>query len=42
MIYSRINERVFFLLPSMAVGVDEDGTYFVEIAMFNFAIGFGK
>lgn len=41
MIYTRQNQNVFFLLPSAAVGVDVDGTYFVEIAWFNFAIGFG-
>ena len=40
-IYTRINECVFFLLPSAAVGVDTDGRYFFELAWMFFAIGFG-
>jgi len=40
--YSRINNNVFFLLPAIAVGVDTDGQYFVEVAFFNIAIGFGR
>ena len=41
MLYHRINDRVFFLLPTMAVGLDVDNKYFVEVAWFNIAIGFG-
>lgn len=37
--YLRISERVFFLLPAVAVGVDVDGAYFFEVAWFNYAIG---
>lgn len=37
--YMRTNERVFFLLPSIAVGTDVDGRYFIEAAWFNFAVG---
>lgn len=40
--YTRINRRVFFLVPTMAVGIDEFDYFFVEFAWFNVAIGFGK
>jgi hypothetical protein len=40
--YARVNERVFFLLPTVAVGVDIDGRLFVELAWFNFAVGLGS
>ena len=39
--YTQISKRVFFILPTMVVGVDEFG-YFFEVAWFNVAIGFGK
>lgn len=39
--YYRVNERVFFLLPTIAVGLDLDGAYFVEVAWLNLSIGFG-
>lgn len=41
MIYTRVNDRVFFLLPCAAVGTD-NGRYFFEVAWFQFAIGFGS
>lgn len=41
MIYARENRAVCFLLPTAAVGVDIDGSYFVEIAWLFFVIGFG-
>ena len=40
--YTRINKRVFFLLPSVAVGYDDFGYVFIEVAWFNVAVGFGK
>ncbi len=40
--YTRVNKRVFFLIPTMAVGLDEFDAMFVEIAWLNVAIGFGK
>lgn len=39
--YCHMSKNTFFLLPAVAVGFDSDGLYFVEIALFNFAIGFG-
>lgn len=39
--YLRQNKRVFFLLPSAAVGVDEHGYYFIEFAWLCFAVGLG-
>ena len=39
--YFRVNVRVFFLLPAIAVGVDADDRYFVEVAWLCFAAGFG-
>jgi len=41
MIYLRQSDRVCFLLPTAAVGVDIDGRYFVEISWLNLSIGFG-
>jgi hypothetical protein len=29
-------------MPAIAVGIDEDDLFFVEIAWFNIAIGFGN
>lgn len=40
--YFRVNRRVFFLVPTMAVGFDEDGRVFVELAWLNVAVGFGQ
>lgn len=37
--YTRVNNHVFFILPAIACGVDLDGTYFIEVAWFNFAVG---
>lgn len=42
MLYHRINDKVFFLIPTMAVGTDLDGRFFVEIAWLNISIGFGS
>ena len=44
MIYTRANDYVCFLLPTVAVGVDynEGRPFFLEIAFLNFVIGFGK
>lgn len=39
--YVRTNNLVFFLLPALAVDIDTDDRYFIEIAWFNIAIGFG-
>lgn len=40
-LYFRVNSRTFFLLPTMAVGVDVNGLWFVEVAWFCFAAGLG-
>lgn len=41
--YTRTNSNTFFLLPTIAVGVDiVTQQPFIEIAWFNFAIGFGS
>lgn len=40
--YLRVSGTVFFLLPTMAVGVDLDGRYFAELAWLNLAVGFGS
>lgn len=40
--YYRVNTRVFFLMPTIAVGIDMDGRYFVEAAWFCFVLGFGE
>jgi len=42
MLYHRISDNVFFILPTVAVGIDADGQYFFEIAWFNVAIGLGS
>jgi hypothetical protein len=39
--YSRISNKVFFLLPTCAVGIDETGKVFIEFGWFNYAIGLG-
>jgi uncharacterized protein (UPF0128 family) len=40
MIYTRCNYRVFFVLPTIALGFDIDDAIFVEAAWFFFVIGF--
>ena len=40
--YSRISNNVFFLLPTIAVGLHTDAKYFIEFGWFCFAIGVGK
>lgn len=40
--YTRVNDRVFFLLPTIAIGLDIDDSYFVEIAWGNYVLGFGN
>jgi hypothetical protein len=42
MLYHRISSNVFFLTPSLAVGIDVDGSVFLEFAWFNIAIGIGE
>lgn len=37
----RVNQRVFFVFPALAVGIDEDGAVFMEAAWFNLAVGIG-
>lgn len=39
--YMRVGANVFFLLPAVAVGVDVDGRFFLEVAWGNYAIGLG-
>lgn len=39
--YFRVNDRTFFLVPTIAVGVDVDGRFFMEAAWFNIAVGVG-
>lgn len=41
MVYVRNSSSVFFILPTLAVGVDIDGAYFMEFGWLNFAIGLG-
>lgn len=40
-LYTRRSENVFFLLPALAVGVDMDGRYFLEVAWLCWAVGIG-
>ncbi len=44
MTYTRVNEYVFFLLPTIAIGVDynEGKHWFVEIAWGNYVLGIGE
>jgi hypothetical protein len=37
--YLRTNQRVFFLLPTAAIGWDVDDSWFFEVAWLNFALG---
>jgi hypothetical protein len=39
--YSRKSDRIFFLLPTLAVGIDEYGYVFMEAGWLNLAIGIG-
>lgn len=39
--YMRNNSRVFFIFPTLAVGIDEFGYFFIEAAWFCFAVGVG-
>lgn len=41
MFYHRISSNVFFILPTVAAGIDTDGMFFFELAWFNIAIGLG-
>lgn len=40
--YVRENQKVVFLLPTLAIGVDTDGRYFFEAAWLHWAIGVGS
>lgn len=42
MFYSRTNSRVFFILPTIAIGIDEYGMAFFEIAWLFYVIGVGQ
>ena len=42
MIYTRTSERTMFLLPAVAVGMDENGSPFMELAWLCWAIGIGE
>lgn len=39
--YGRHNPNVCFLLPTMAIGIDTDGRYFMEVAFLFFVLGIG-
>ena len=38
-LYTRVSNNVFFIFPSLAIGIDLDGTFFFEFAWFFFAFG---
>ena len=44
MIYTRVNDYVLFILPTVAIGVDynEGKHWFLEIAWLNYVLGFGE
>ncbi len=42
MTYTRQNNRVFFVIPTMAIGIDEDDWWFIEVAWLWFVVGFGS
>jgi hypothetical protein len=44
MIYTRVNDYVLFIIPTVAIGVDynEGKHWFLEIAWFNYVLGFGE
>lgn len=42
MIYKRTSQNTMFLLPAIAVGMDEHGLPFLEVAWLCWAIGVGK
>jgi len=37
--YTRNNPNVVFVLPALAIGIEEDGSYFIEVGWFCWAIG---
>jgi hypothetical protein len=39
--YTRLKSRVCFLLPTLAIGVDADGRYFIEAGWLWFAVRLG-
>lgn len=39
--YARHNPNVCFILPALAIGVDVDGRYFMEVAWLCWAAGLG-
>lgn len=39
--YFRKNYKVFFIFPALAVGIDENECFFLEVAWFNYAAGLG-
>jgi hypothetical protein len=41
MIYTRTSTRTLFLLPAIAIGVEEDGKPFLEVAWLWWAVGVG-
>lgn len=43
-VYTRVSDFVFFLIPAIAFGHDqeEDRYFFLEIAFMNYAIGFSN
>lgn len=40
--YTRENANVFFLIPTIAVGTETDGRFFLEIAWLCWAVGVGE
>lgn len=40
--YYRVNTRVFFITPTIAVGTDVDNRAFIELAWLCFAVGIGE
>lgn len=42
MFYGRFNPNVCFILPAIAVGIDVDGLFFMEMAWLCWAVGVGN
>jgi hypothetical protein len=42
MIYARENSKVFFILPTLAIGYDLDETFFIELGWLNYVVGYGQ